>query len=105
MPIANLRRIRDVRALARRVEKREQRIRQDHQPAAEPSEIFRVNELAFLAREPGHQPIDARVQTGGPEQNDKYIEVEERAKTVTLPDVVLEHVEDLEALPKKKERH
>ena len=93
----------DVGPAARGKEEREQRVRQHHQPATQPAEVLGADEAALLRQQPRHQPVDAAVECPGPEQHDERVEVEHGAEGPLLPHVVLEHVEDLEALPEEKQ--
>ena len=62
-----------------------------------------IHEGAVLAGQPGHQPFDTRVESIGAGDHHQQVEVENQAEGLPLPGVVLEHVEQLEALPEEEQ--
>src|SRR5690606_10267074 len=83
--------------------KSQERVGQNHQPTAQQTEILRANKTSFDLRQPIDEPIDADIDpvSADPEQN--QIDQQHPRKNLVLPNIVLQHVENLETLPKKKQ--
>ena len=102
--VADLRGIDDFRLFAPAVIKRQQRVRQHHQPAAQPAEMFRADEAGVDVRNPADQPVRADVNRirAGRQQREVHGQHPVDGR-FSLPHVRLEHFKDVEALPEQKQ--
>lgn len=103
--IAHLRGVNDLGPFRPAVINGEDGVWQHREPAAQPTHVFGADETRVNFGNPIHQPIGADVNgiTANSQQNE--IERQRPAQAPVLSDIILEDIEDMEALPKEEETH
>ena len=82
MRVADLRGIDHLRLFAPAVIKRQHRVGQHHQPAAQPAEMFRADEAGVDVRNPVHQPVGADVNAIGADGQQRQVHRQHPAKAI-----------------------